>query len=49
MILDTHIERSEEGLELLIAAAQSFEENRYIAAIKLKKLSEFEMLPTVAV
>ena len=44
MILDTHIERSEEGLELLIAAAQSFEENRYIEAIKLKKLSEFEIL-----
>ena len=44
MILDTHIERSEEGIELLIAAARSFEENRYIEAIKLKKLGEFEIL-----
>lgn len=44
MILDTHIERSEEGLELLIAAAQQFEENRYVEAIQQKRLGEYDIL-----
>ena len=44
MEIDDHIEKSEEGLEQLIAAANMFEENHYLEAIKQKKLSDYNIL-----
>lgn len=44
MEIDDHIEKSEEGLEQLIEAAMMFEENHYLEAVRLKKMSEFDIL-----
>lgn len=44
MEIDDHIEKSEEGLEQIIAAAEMFEENHYLEAIKQKKLDEYKIL-----
>ena len=44
MQLDCHIEKSEEGLELIIAEALKFEENHYLDAVRQKRLGERDIL-----
>ncbi len=44
MVLDCHIEKSEEGLELIIQEAQKFEENHYLDAVRQKRLSGRDIL-----
>ncbi len=44
MVLDYHIEKSEEGLELIIEEAQKFEENHYLDAVRQKRLDERDIL-----
>lgn len=44
MELIDKIEKTEEGLELIISAAYLFEENHYLEAIRQKKLTEYEIL-----
>ena len=44
MQISNHIEKSPDGLEQLIDAAARFEENRYIEALRQKKMSEYDVL-----
>lgn len=44
MQLENHIEKSEEGLGQIIQAAELFEENHYLEAVRMKKMAEYDIL-----
>ena len=44
MVIEQNIEKSEEGLELIIGAALMFEENHYLEAVSRKKMDDYDIL-----